>query len=184
LCWNEKMNAAARRIITRLGLQPLPVEGGFFAQTYVSAQHDTGGRPVGSAIYYLLERGSFSAIHRLRTDELWHFYAGDAVELLQLHPDGHGEQSVLGTDLSAVQRPQVTVRAGVWQGARLAPARGAGSGYALLGCTLAPAWAEREFEPGDRLVLTAGYPEWSDMICALTRNGFARRHPPHVSRRP
>jgi len=160
--------SAAEDIIATLGLSPLPREGGFFAPTFLSTTCDVTGRPAGSAIYYLLAPGHFSALHRLKTEELWHFYAGGPVEMLQLKAEGRGELIRLGSDLLAGERPQVPVPAGIWQGARLAPAA-TGPGFALLGCTLTPGWDERDFELGDRQNLTGRYPAWTDMICALTR---------------
>jgi uncharacterized protein len=81
----------AHDIITTLGLAPLPSEGGYYAETYRSA--------FGTAIYYLLTADSFSAMHRLPGDEIFHFYLGDPVEMLQLRPDGTGEVLILGPDL-------------------------------------------------------------------------------------
>ena len=110
-----------------LGLEPLPNEGGFFVETYRATRRipdealpsHPGDRSLATAIYYLITPQSFSAIHRVRSDEIFHFYMGDAVEMLQLAPDGSGRMVLLGTDLAAGERPQVVVPAGVWQGARL-----------------------------------------------------------------
>jgi len=156
-----------------LNLRPLPVEGGFFAETYRAAEELPAtalparygaGRPHGTAIYYLLTPDSRSTLHRLRTDEVWHFYLGDAVELLQLLPDGTGQVVPVGTDLAAGQRPQVVVPRGVWMGARLA----AGGRFALLGTTMAPAFDPADFEAGARDTLLVDYPAWREMIVALT----------------
>jgi uncharacterized protein len=126
-----------------LGLVPHPIEGGFFTETYRSADllpGDTlparyrGPRAAATAIYYLLTPETFSAMHRLGSDEIFHFYLGDPVEMLQLAPDGSHRVVVIGPDLEAGQRPQVVVPRGVWQGARLRP----GGRLALLGTTVAP----------------------------------------------
>lgn len=111
------MTAAEMKAL--LKLQPHPMEGGHFRQTYVSAekvQLERGERAAGTAIYYLLEDGAFSEMHMLQSDEVFHFYLGDPVEMLQLSPDGGSEVFVLGQDLAAGQHVQLVVPAGVWQG--------------------------------------------------------------------
>ncbi len=127
----------ADEIKALLNLEPLPVEGGFFRRTWASdckVDLPRGLRPAGSAIYYLLEPGSFSAMHVLASDEIYHFYLGDPVEMLHLFPDGGSAVLTLGPDLAAGQQVQLVVPAGVWQGARLI-----GNGkVALLGCTVTP----------------------------------------------
>ena len=118
---------ALRRI---LGLVPHPVEGGYFTETYRSAdQIPAAALPAGyaaaraasTAIYYLLTPDTFSAMHRLASDEIFHFYLGDPVEMLHLHPDGTHRIVVIGPDLEAGQRPQLVVPRHTWQGARLLP---------------------------------------------------------------
>ncbi len=167
------MNAAAEKIIADLRLAPLPHEGGFFRQTWVSPQTLAGGRAAGSAILFLLAPGEFSALHRLPTDEIWHFHAGDTVEHLQLDPrDGTALSTRLGPDLAAGHQPQLIVRGGIWQGARLAPAAagaGASLGWALLGCVMAPAWDENEFTLGHREELKRIFPAHADLIKAFSR---------------
>src|SRR4051812_20039539 len=125
----------AEEIKKLLKLAPHPIEGGFFRQTYVSEVSVAllrGVRPYGTGIYYLLEAGAFSEMHKLASDEIFHFYLGDPVEMLQLHPDGSSAVVTLGPDLPAGQQVQVIVAAGVWQGTRLI---GEGK-WALLGCTV------------------------------------------------
>ena len=117
-----------------------------------------------TAIYYLLEPGNFSEIHRLKSDEVFHFYAGDAVEMLQLLPSG-GRKIVIGNDLIRGERPQVTVARGVWQGSRLIE----GGLWALLGCTVSPGFEFEDYETGDREELCAEWPEFDSEIRALTR---------------
>lgn len=170
------MNVEAEEIIARLGLTPLPQEGGFFRQTWVSEPRLARGRATGSAIYFLLTPEGFSALHQLQADELWHFYAGDLVEHVQLDPrDGSARVTVLGPDVLAGHWPQVAVPGGVWQGARLAlvcaggPARAPLKGWALLGCTLAPAWNERNFMLGQRPELIRAFPAQAELVAALTR---------------
>ncbi len=158
-------------MISKLGLAPLPREGGFFASTWTSPRVGPDGRACGSAILFLITGDAFSALHRLGTDEIWHFHGGDPAELVQLDPStGACLSLVLGPDAGGAHVPQAVVRAGVWQGARLQPGAGPGAlGWALFGCTLAPAWDEREFELGEREPLIRRFPGHSGVIRALTR---------------
>jgi len=154
------VNIEAQGIVATLGLEPLPHEGGFFRQTW----RGTGG----SAIYFLLTPEDFSALHRLMADELWHFYAGDAVEHVMLVPGGGVPRlSRLGGDVLAGEVPQLAVPAGVWQGARLA--EGARRGWALVGCTVTPAWEDDFSEMGKREALLREFPGAAVQIRALTR---------------
>jgi hypothetical protein len=158
-----------------LGLQPHPREGGWYVRTYeakelVSADAFTDGRyasdrRTGTAIYYLLEAETFSEMHRLQTDEVFHFYAGDAVEMLQLREGAGGATIVIGNDLLRGQRPQVVVERGVWQGSRLVK----GGLWALLGCTVSPGFEFEDYEAGESAKLCAGWPEFAAEIAALTR---------------
>lgn len=156
-----------------LGLVPLDREGGWFSETYrardtiaAGALGDgpAGARSLATAIYYLLTPETFSAIHRLPSDEVFHFYLGDPVEMLQLFPDGTGRVIVMGTDLAAGMRPQVLAPRNVWQGARLV----AGGSFALLGTTVSPGFDPADYEHGDRRSLITAYPTCRDRITALT----------------
>ncbi|MGW4529079.1 cupin domain-containing protein [Amycolatopsis sp. NPDC004378] len=131
--------------VTHLGLEPLPVEGGRWAQSWRS--------PAGSAIYYLLVAPEFSAPHRLDRVEVWVHHAGAPAAMLLLHPDGSVERPVLGTDVAAGQRPQVVVPAGTWQAT---VTRGA---WSLLGTVVVPPYTDDciEFAPASELA--ARYPE-------------------------
>jgi predicted cupin superfamily sugar epimerase len=149
-----------------LDLAPHPSEGGCFVRTYESAALAEGGtRRAGTAIYYLLEPDTFSEMHQLASDEIFHFYAGDAVEQLQLWPDGSGRRVLLGNDLGCGARPQVIVPSGVWQGARLV----AGGAWALMGCTVTPGFEFEDYEAGQAERLAAAWPAWGDLIRALCR---------------
>ncbi len=167
----------ARRIIEALGLQPHPIEGGFFRETYRSAGqipptvlpegYSTGsGRSFGTAIYYLLTPETFSELHRLPTEEVFHLYLGGPVRMLQLFPDGTGHEILIGSDVLAGQQPQVIVPPGVWQGSRLEP----GVEFALLGATMAPGFDYNDYEQGQRGELTARYPRFASLISGLTRS--------------
>jgi hypothetical protein len=157
----------ADEIKQKLSLEPHP-EGGYFRQTYVSAdgvELARGRRSFGTTIYYLLEPGTFSEMHMLPSDEVFHFYLGDPVEMLQLYPDGGSAVFTLGPDLAAGQRVQLLVRAGVWQGTRLI-----GDGkVALMGCTVTPGFDYADYRSGSLAELSAKWPREIDRIKALTR---------------
>jgi hypothetical protein len=157
----------ADEIKQRLNLKPHP-EGGFYRQTYISAdgiELPRGHRAFSTAIYYLLEPGTFSEMHQLDSDEVFHFYQGDPVELLQLNPDGSSAIFTLGPDLAAGQHPQLVVPAGVWQGSRLVD----GGTVALLGCTVAPGFDFADFRTSSYAELTAKWPKEAERIRKLTR---------------
>lgn len=155
-----------------LKLEPHPVEGGSYRRTYTSgltAQVERGeatvSRAMGTAIYYLLEPGTFSEMHVLASDELFHFYLGDPVEMLQLWPSGETTVVVLGPDLEKGQQVQVLVPAGVWQGTRLI-----GDGkVALLGCSVVPGFDFADYVSGSYAELVARWSEEAERIRGLTR---------------
>ena len=157
----------AEEVIELLGLQPHPVEGGYFRETYRSADSLSRAgteRSVSTAIYYLLTPKTVSALHRLPGDEVFHFYLGDPVRMLQLWPDRSARTLTLGTDLIAEQVPQLVVPGGVWQGSMLVE----GGRFALLGATMAPGFDYADYQAGDRGELTAKYPAVAAMIERLT----------------
>jgi predicted cupin superfamily sugar epimerase len=163
----KRMNA--NEIKTHLHLDPHPVEGGYYRRTYASAvsvELPRGHRPAGTAIYYLLESGTFSEMHRLDSDEIFHFYLGDPVEMLALHPGGRCFVETLGPDLQAGQHVQLLVPAGVWQGMRL-KAKGE---VALLGCTVTPGFDFSDYRGGTYAELSANWPAEAERIRALTRS--------------
>jgi uncharacterized protein len=159
----------AHEIKALLDLVPHPVEGGFFRRTYTSAgtvELPRGLRAQGTAIYYLLEAGTFSEMHVLESDEIFHFYLGDPVEMLQLYPDGRFALLTLGQDLSAGQQVQVVVPAGLWQGTRLV-----GDGkVALLGCTVTPGFDFTDYKSAEYAELATQWPEQAERIRELTRH--------------
>lgn len=168
------MNARAAQIIETLGLQPLPMEGGYYVETYrsdemipraVLPERYPADRCCSTLIYFLLTPDVFSAMHRVKSDEVFHFYMGDPVEMLMIRPDGAHEVIAIGTNLDAGERPQVVVTQGVWQGCRLRP----GGEFALMGCTVAPGFEFDDYEHGKRAELIDSYPECADMIALLTR---------------
>ncbi|MGB9406259.1 MAG: cupin domain-containing protein [Terracidiphilus sp.] len=159
----------ADEIKTLLRLEPHPVEGGFYRRTYASnstVELPRGPRPTGTAIYYLLEPGTFSEMHVLASDEIFHFYLGDPVEMLQLFPDGSSAVFILGPDLANGQHVQLVVPAGVWQGTRLA-----GDGkVALLGCTVTPGFDFADYRSARYEELADKWPAEAERIRRLTRN--------------
>ncbi len=148
-----------------LDLEPLAEEGGFFRRTAESGVVLADGRRAYSVIYSLITPEGFSAMHRLATDEIWCFHAGDPVESLRLGTNGHDGWTRLGLDLGAGSRPQNIVSAGVWQGTRLVR----GGNWALLSCVVAPEFRWEDFELGDRIALSKLYPDFIAAIEAMTR---------------
>jgi predicted cupin superfamily sugar epimerase len=164
----------AEQVRELLKLRPLPVEGGYFTESYQSKHMVPGEalppvfggeRLLTSAIYYMLTPDTFSAMHRLAGDEIFHFYLGDPVEMLLLKPDGSGQAVLLGQDISAGMRLQHTVAGGTWQGSRLTP----GGRFALLGTTMSPGFDPADYEVGKRQELSAAYPPYAPLIALLTR---------------
>ena len=156
-----------------LKLEPLANEGGLYAEVYRSAHRlpkealsrcYSGDRSLSTAIYYMLTPDTFSAMHRVQSDEVFHFYLGDPVEMVQLWPDGTGGTVVLGPDLRSGMRPQVVVPHGVWQGSRLI----AGGRFALLGATVAPGFDFADYEHGRRSDLIGSHPQFREKIMSLT----------------
>ena len=169
------MTESADELAARLGLAPLPAEGGRFRRTWAGPE-DADGRPAGSAILMLLtgEPGDFSAMHRLPIDEVWHFHRGDPLEMLLLHPEGGGEVRRLGGGDD--QLVQTVVPAGTWMGARVAP----GGTWTLFGATMAPGFVPADYEGADVEDLARAYPEYEPVIRALCRSGGPTRMPDDV----
>jgi predicted cupin superfamily sugar epimerase len=158
------MNAAARAVIERHGLAPLPGEGGWFRVTTRGA--------AASSILFLITPEDFSALHVIAQDEWWLFHAGDPVEHVQLDAAGALHRVRLGGGAADGETPQVRVPAGTLQGARLAPdaaAGGAAQGWALLSCVVSPPWEEAGWALPGRVELLRAWPAHAEMIRALTR---------------
>jgi len=163
----------AAQIIELFKMKPLPEEGGYYAETYRCPEkiaranlpeRYTGDRNFGTAILYLLTPDTFSRLHRLRSDEIFHFYLGDPVTMLQLHPDGSSEVITLGRDILNGQNIQVTVPRQSWQGCFLnQPGK-----FALMGTTVVPGFESEDFESADREKLLAQYPAQQNLIVQLT----------------
>ena len=186
---NAQTSAAPRpsaaALIKHFNMARIPQEGPWFVLTYNSPdvlargtlpERYDGPRSAGSAIIALVTTTDFSAMHRLKTDEMWHYYGGDPLEMLILHPNGNGEVVVLGPDVLAGQKLQYVVPRGSWQGAR---PRGKGrDSYAIFGDTLAPAFEYSDFEMGYRDELQKAYPHQAALIERLTRKEFLTRPQP------
>ena len=175
----EMTNAEGAKMLTEhdviklLNLQPLPGEGGFFTETYrssikVKVDSDSGQmieRNAGTAIFYLVTPESFSSLHRLKYDEVFHFYKGEPVEMLLIYPDSAHELITLGSDILAGQKMQVVVPAGVWQGTRLK----GDHGWALLGTTMGISFEFSDFELGKRATLVPHFPLIEEFIIRYTK---------------
>jgi predicted cupin superfamily sugar epimerase len=179
----------ANEVKELLGLQPHPREGGWYVRTWESAEFVAaqafsdarydGPRRISTAIYYLLEPGTFSEMHVLESDEIFHHYLGDAVEMLQLFADGRTQRTMIGKDIAAGQKLQHVVPRGVWQGSRLLNS-GSGllasdpgpqvlEGWALLGCTVSPGFEFVDYSDATPEELVAKWPDEAEMIRALTK---------------
>jgi predicted cupin superfamily sugar epimerase len=163
----------ADEIIRLLNLKPHPSEGGLFTETYRSEEaiakdalpvRYRADRCLATAVYYMLTPESFSAMHRLKSDEIFHFYLGDPVTMLQLRPDGSSEIIALGRDIQRREKLQVVVKRGLWQGMYL----NEGGEFALLGATVSPGFEYDDFELGVRDKLVKQYPLQREMITRLT----------------
>jgi uncharacterized protein len=168
------MRMNAEYWIEKLRLEAHP-EGGYFRQTYKSdlliareaLPGFSGARAASTAIYFLLEGKNFSAFHRLRSDEMWHFYAGSPLAVHVIEPAGSYSSILLGSDPEAGQTFQAVVRAGCWFASHVADWKS----WALVGCTVAPGFEFADFEIGKREELSARYPQHREMIRRLTREG-------------
>jgi predicted cupin superfamily sugar epimerase len=169
------MHPDVSALIEHYKLEPLPVEGTLFVSTYRSRQDTPNGGPLGTAMIglYCDDPISFSCFHRLPSDEIWHFYGGDPLRLVLLHPDGSSEQVVMGSNPQAGQHVQFIVPAATWQAGQMIR----GGRYSLFGCTMAPGFTSEGFEAGLAADLIERYPERADDIRLLCITGFETRMP-------
>lgn len=156
---------SAVEVARLLDLRPLEPEGGYYRRSGEASTRGSDGRRHWSVILFLVTPEGFSALHRLRRDEIWSFLAGDPLESLRLHAEGRGEWVKLGLNPAAGERVQDVVTAGTWQGTRLA----AGGRWALVSCVVAPEFVWEDFELGERAALTEAYPGFAGDITSLTR---------------
>jgi uncharacterized protein len=159
--------------VEKLGLRPHP-EGGFYKETYRAPlelpqsalpAEFKGNRNASTAIYFLIDGQNFSAFHRIAADEMWHFYAGSALAVEVIHPDGRYSQILVGSNPEAGEVFQAIVPAGCWFASHVKDA----TSYSLVGCTVAPGFDFADFEIADRAALSAQYPEHRALIETLTR---------------
>ncbi|UCE99552.1 MAG: cupin domain-containing protein [Planctomycetota bacterium] len=161
----------AEKIIRFFGMKPLPAEGGYYVETYRAKEkialtgRFTAERSFTSAILYLLTPDTLSKLHKLASDEIYHFYLGDPVTMLQLHPYGSSEVIILGQDILNAQRVQVTAPKDTWQGAFL----NQGGKFALMGTTMVPGFEFDDLELGTREELLQRYPNQKELILKLTQ---------------
>jgi len=172
----------AAELVSALGLQPHP-EGGYFRETYRAGETIAGAalprrfggeRSISTAIHFLLEAGQRSRLHRIKADEVWHFYTGDPLIVVEIDGTGRLKTTQLGGDFASGAVYQHVVPAGAWfgatlaEGGRFAPTGIAQAGFALVGCTVAPGFDFADFELADRAALLAEYPAHQDWIHRLT----------------
>jgi predicted cupin superfamily sugar epimerase len=171
--FNIFMTPTAQTYIDTLQMQAHP-EGGYFKETYRSLQlidvTQAGGgtsvpRSVSTGIYFLLEKNNFSAFHKIQSDEMWHFYAGQALEVLEFNERGELGCTRLGSDILGGEVHQHVVPANTWFASRVA----AGGSFSLVGCTVAPGFNFADFSLADRAMLVALFPQHSKAIAELTR---------------
>jgi len=157
-------------LVKQLGLLPHP-EGGFYSETYRSAGgYDLTGeikgyRSYSTAIYFLLTKGNFSALHKIKSDEVWHFYLGDPVHIHSINPEGEYRCTILGNDFSKGEIPQYVVPAAWWFGSESVGE----TGYSLVGCTVAPGFDFADFELAVKEDLAMKFPGLQSIIKRLTR---------------
>jgi len=167
----------AQQIKEWLKLEPNPQEGGFLASVYNSTlvvpddllpglPRTRAGRSLCGSIYYFLEAPGCSVMHRVTGDMLYHFYAGDPVQMLLLHEDGSVEVTIFGNNLALGQNPMKVITGGTWLGSRLTP----GGAWALMGVSMAPGFDPVDYTIGERKQLVAQFPEQEQLISLLTRD--------------
>lgn len=148
-------------------------EGGYFKETYKCVEdiegnalpdRFEGNRSMSTAIYFLLRKEDFSAFHKIKSDEIWHFYEGQGLEIFYFDLDGELKTILLGRNPEKGEVFQAVVPANCWFGSRVA----SGSDYALVGCTVAPGFDFQDFEMAERQELIADYPQFGEIISQLT----------------
>lgn len=172
----------AKEIIQKLDLKPLPEEGGYYRETYRCSVEKLPAQQVGidaktkrnlcTAIYFLVIPESFSALHIVKSDEMFHFYSGDPVEMIQIHQDGRLERFTLGSDIFAGHKPQVLVPRGVWQALRLKD----GGKWALMGTTVSPGFEFEDFAVGEREDMLKAFPQHREDVLRFTRAMGEKTH--------
>lgn len=167
------MQERVQQLIAHYQMHPHP-EGGYYLQSYRSSgsipleslpEGFSGPRLFSTAIFFLLEQGNFSAFHRIRSDECWHFYEGGCLLVHIIFPDGQLQTIRLGSDISKGELYQYVVPANCWFASEPAP----GTAYSLVGCTVSPGFDFADFELADATVLTQVYPSHATLVHRLCR---------------
>ncbi len=162
-------------IIERFNLEPLDMEGGMFRRTYESSDtinsksvsdryENNTEKPFSTAILFLVTEKSFSRLHLLPTDEVYHFYLGDPIEMFWIYPDGSSKTVTLGQDIMSGMEIQAVAPRGVWQGSKLK----AGGKFALVGTTMSPGFTIDDYTDGEYEELVKLFPQYSEKIAELT----------------
>jgi predicted cupin superfamily sugar epimerase len=169
----KEIHVTAQEIIETLQLQSLPWEGGYYRETYRAGESVAasalperygGQREHCTAIYYLLTPDTISALHRVKSDEIFHFYLGDPVTMFLLSAEEEAKTVTLGHDIAAGQQIQFVVPKFTWQGAALRD----GGQFALMGTTVSPAFTFDDFELANRATLLAEFPDHREWIIKFT----------------
>ena len=155
----------ADHLIQRLGLKKLPGEGGYYKETYRSDEMAGDDRSLSTAIYYLVTFEANCKMHRVSSDEIFHFYFGDPVQILLLYPTGESRVVFMGDNIPSGQKPQLIVPKGTWQGAMVVEGD---YGYAFMGTTTAPGFEFEDFELGAQESLLLRFPQHETLIRELT----------------
>ena len=160
-------------LVKELDLLPHP-EGGYFKETYRSegkiahtclSPDFKGDRNIATGIYFLIEKGNFSALHKIKSDETWHFYYGDALEVIEINELGQLTITQIGASILQGETFQYTVKANTWFGSRVS-----GNGlFSLVGCTVYPGFDFNDFELANRENLIKLFPNHQNIITELTR---------------
>ena len=165
---------SANEVIQKFGLVPLPEEGGFYKQTFKDSMKALGDtfsdknekRSLSTCIYYLVTESEFSGLHSVKSTEIFHFYAGDPVRMVQIRHDGKLDEIIIGNNIAKGEVPQVIVEPYVWQGTKLLP----GGSWALMGCTVSPGFEFEDFINGNRDELTEKFPQHRSVIKEFTHH--------------
>ncbi|NER12020.1 hypothetical protein GWK08_01075 [Leptobacterium flavescens] len=167
------MHPEVKKLVESLELLPHP-EGGFYKEVYRSNDSISrvalpnkfnGKRSYATSIYFLITSGNFSAFHRIKQDEIWHFYGGSPLYVHCIDENGNYIRNEVGMDIENGQAPQLVVPAGVWFGSSVKD----DNSYSLVGCTVAPGFDFDDFELAEREALSTEFPQHSNIISDLTR---------------
>jgi hypothetical protein len=149
-------------------------EGGYFKEIYRSRdiipqnalpEGFSGDRAIATAIYFLIEKNNFSALHKIKSDETWHFYYGDTLEVIEIDETGILRSTAIGNNLLQGETFQYTVKANTWFGSRVK----SGGNFSLVGCTVAPGFDFNDFELGTKEMLLQLFPNHIKIISEMTR---------------